>query len=141
MAYYYHRRRSIFGGVILILIGAIFLLHEFHPEIGIGPIFERYWPLLLILWGVALLVDYLFSSHLGGTRAPVVAGSEVALIVVLLLVVASLAGLDWAHRHNSDFDWDWGMDNMFDHPYDWKTSLSPVAVSPNAPISIVTDRG
>ncbi|MGB6484045.1 MAG: DUF4097 family beta strand repeat-containing protein [Candidatus Acidiferrales bacterium] len=141
MAYYYYRRRSIFGGLILILIGAVLLIHQFHPEIGIGPVFERYWPLLLILWGVALLIDYLFSSHLGGTRAPVVAGSEVALIVVLLVVVAGLAGLDWAHRHNSDFGWDWGMDNMFDHPYTWKSDLPAVPAKPNAPVSIVTDRG
>lgn len=141
MAYYYHRRRSIFGGLILILIGAILLLHEFHPEIGIGPVFERYWPLLLILWGVALLVDYLFAPRLGGGRAPVVAGSEVALIVVLLLVVSAIAGLDWARRHNSDFDWNWGMDNMFNHPYTWKSDLPAVPAKLNAPVSIVTDRG
>ncbi|MGB6875307.1 MAG: DUF4097 family beta strand repeat-containing protein [Candidatus Acidiferrales bacterium] len=139
MAYYYYRRRSIFGGLVILLIGAILLLHNFHPEIGIGPVFERYWPLLLILWGVALLIDYLFSSHVGGTRAPVVAGSEVALIVVLLLVVASLAGLDWAHRHNSDFNFD--MDDMFNHPYTWKSDLPAVPAKLNAPVSIVTDRG
>jgi DUF4097 and DUF4098 domain-containing protein YvlB len=141
MAYYYYRRRSIFGGLVILLIGAVLLLHNFRPEIGIGPVFEKYWPLLLILWGVALLIDYLFSSHQGGTRAPVVAGSEVALIVVLLLVVAAIAGLDWARRHNSDFDWNWGMDDMFDHPYTWKSDLPAVPAKPNAPISIVTDRG
>lgn len=139
MAYYYHRRRSIFGGLILILIGAIFLVHEFHPEIGVGPVFERYWPLLLILWGVALLVDYLFTSRAGGGHAPVVAGSEVALIVVLLLVVLGLAGLDWAHKHSPDFDF--GMDNMFDHSYSWKNDLPAVPARLHAPISIVTDRG
>ncbi len=141
MAYYYHRRRSIFGGLVLILIGAILLLHEFHPEIGIGPVFEKYWPLLLILWGVALLIDYLFTSRAGGARAPVVAGSEVALIIVLLLVVSAIAGLDWARRHNSDFDWNWGMDNMFNHPYTWKSDLPAVPAKLNAPVSIVTDRG
>ncbi|HKF53617.1 MAG TPA: DUF4097 family beta strand repeat-containing protein [Candidatus Acidoferrales bacterium] len=139
MAYYYHHRRSIFGGLILILIGILLLLHQFHPEIGIGPIFERYWPLLLVLWGVALLIDYLFTPRLGGTHAPVVAGSEVALIVVLLVVVAGLAGLDWAHRHNSDFNFDMG--DMFNHPYSWKTDLPAVSAKPNAPISITTNRG
>jgi len=141
MAYYYHHRRSIFGGLILILIGILLLLHQFHPEIGIGPIFERYWPLLLVLWGVALLIDYLFTPRLGGTRAPVVAGSEVALIIVLLVVVGGLAGLDWAHRHNSDFDWNWGMDDMFNHPYSWKNDLPAVSAKPNTPISITTNRG
>lgn len=141
MAYYYYRRRSIFGGLVLILIGALLLLHEFHPDIGIGPVFEKYWPLLLVLWGVALLVDYLATPRLGGGRAPVVAGSEVALIVVLLLVVACLAGLDWAHRHGSDFDWNWGMGDMFDHPYTWKNDLPAVAMKLDTPVTIVTDRG
>lgn len=140
MPYYYHHRRSIFGGLILILIGALLLVHQFHPEIGIGPFFQRYWPLLLVLWGLALLVDYFLTPRLGGTHAPAVAGSEVALIVVLLLVVAGIAGYDWARKHSPDFDF--GVDDMFDHPYDWKTDLTPIVAKSNAPpISIATDRG
>jgi DUF4097 and DUF4098 domain-containing protein YvlB len=139
MAYYYYRRRSIFGGLILILIGAVMLLYEFHPEIGIGPIFERYWPLLLILWGVALLLDYVLTPRLGGAHAPAVAGSEVGLIIVLLLVVAGIAGIGWIHKHNSDFNFDMG--DMFEHPYSWKSELAPVPAKPNSPVSITTDRG
>ncbi len=141
MAYYYYRRRSVFGGLVILLIGAVLLLHNFHPEIGIGPVFEKYWPLLLILWGFALLVDYLFAPRLGGARAPVVAGSEVALIVVLLLVIAAIAGIDWARRHNSDFDWNWGLDNMFEHPYDTVETVPDVAGKPNETVSILVQRG
>lgn len=142
MAYYaYPRRRSIFGGIVLILIGVIFLVHEFRPDIGIGPIFERYWPLLLVLWGVALLLDHLLASWSGNTRASAVSGGEIALIIVLLLVVAGIAGVDWAQKHSPDFNWNWDMDNVFDHPYDWKTDLAPVAAKPNAAVSIVTDHG
>ncbi len=139
MPYYYHHRRSIFGGLILILIGALLLVHQFHPEIGIGPFFERYWPLLIVLWGVALLVDYLFTPRLGGTHAPAVAGSEVALVIVLLIVVGCLAGLDWVHRHNSDFNFD--MDDMFNQPYSWKNDLPAVPMKANAPVLITTARG
>lgn len=140
MAYYYHQqRRSIFGGIVLILIGVVFLLHEYRPDIGIGPIFERYWPLLLVLWGVALLLDHLLASWLGGGRASAVSGGEVALITILLLVVAGIAGLDWARKHSPDFDID--MNGMFDHSYDWKTNLPAAPANANATISIVTDRG
>lgn len=139
MAYYYYRRRSIFGGLLCILIGIVLLLYEFHPEIGIGTIFERYWPLLFVLWGLALLVDHFVISRSSSQRAPAVAGSEVALIVVLLLVVAAIAGLDWAHHHNSDFDFDMG--DMFDHSYSWTNDLAAVSVKPNAPVSIITERG
>lgn len=139
MPHYYPHRRSIFGGLIIILIGALLLVHQFHPEIGIGPFFERYWPLLLVLWGLALLVDYFFTPRLGGAHAPAVAGSEVALVIVLLVVVGCLAGLDWVHRHNSDFNFD--MDDMFNQPYSWKNDLPAVPMTANAPVLITTARG
>ncbi|HXT85986.1 MAG TPA: DUF4097 family beta strand repeat-containing protein [Verrucomicrobiae bacterium] len=140
MAYYYQpRRRSIFGGILLILIGLIFLAHEFRPDIGIGRIFERYWPLLLVIWGVALLFDHLFASRSGAPRASAISGGEIGLIIILLIVVAALAGVDWAHRHSSDFDF--GMDGMFDHSYNWKTDLPAVSAKSNATISILTDHG
>ena len=139
MAYYYYRRRSIFGGLLCILIGAVLLLYEFHPEIGIGRIFERYWPLLLILWGLALLLDYAFAPRLGGAHAPAVAGSEVALIIVLLVVVAGIAGIDWVHHHNSDFDFDMG--DIFEHPYDTVETVPDVPGKPNESVSISIPRG
>ncbi len=140
MAYYYQpRRRSIFGGILFIVIGLVFLAHEFVPEIGIGRIFERYWPLLLVLWGVALLIDHLLASRTGAPRASAVSGGEIALIIILLLVVAGIAGFDWARKQSSDFDF--GMDGMFDRAYDWKTDLPAVSANPNAPVSIQTDHG
>ena len=139
MAYYHYRRRSIFGGLLFILIGVVLLLYEFHPEIGVGTIFEKYWPLLFVLWGLALLVDHFIASRFSSQRAPAVAGSEVALIVVLLLVVAAIAGLEWVHHHNSDFDFDMG--DMFDHSYSWTNDLAAVSAKSSAPISIATDHG
>lgn len=84
-------------------------------------------------------MDYFFTPRLGGTHAPAVAGSEVALIIVLLIVVAGLAGLDWVHRHNSDFNFD--MDDMFNQPYSWKNDLPAVPIKANAPVLITTARG
>lgn len=140
MAYYYHQqRRSIFGGIVLILIGAIFLVHEFNPGIGIGRMFVHYWPLLLILWGVALLIDNLLAGWLGGGRPSAVSGGEIALIVILLLVVAAIAGVDWARKHSPEFDVDMG--GMFEHSYNWRSELPTVPAKPNETVSIVTDRG
>ncbi|HEU5409463.1 MAG TPA: DUF4097 family beta strand repeat-containing protein [Candidatus Acidoferrales bacterium] len=140
MAYYYQpRRRSIFGGILLILIGLIFLAHEFRPDIGIARIFERYWPLLLVIWGLALLFDHLFASRRGAPRASAISGGEIALIIILLIVVAGFAGVDWARRNSSDFDF--GMDGMFDHSYNWKTDLPAVSAKASGAISILTDHG
>jgi len=139
MTYYYQRRRSVFGGLLLILIGVLFLLYEYHPEMEIGRLFTHYWPLLLILWGVARLFDYLFASRSGQPGPPAISGGEVALIVLLLIAVAALAGFDWARKNNPGIDF--GMGDMFEHPYDWKSSLPVVPAKPNEVISISTLRG
>lgn len=44
-------RNGIGGPVVLILIGVLFLLDEFTPELGIG----RTWPVILIAIGILLL--------------------------------------------------------------------------------------
>ena len=46
------RSGAIIGGLILVSLGAIFLLDEFVPGFEIG----RLWPLILVAIGVALLV-------------------------------------------------------------------------------------
>src|SRR5260221_13293257 len=54
------RQRSIAGPVVLILMGVLFLcgtmgILEIH---GMGRLFARFWPALLILWGVIKLIEY-----------------------------------------------------------------------------------
>src|SRR6185437_5936526 len=63
----------------------------------------------------------------------------IALIVLLLLVVAALAGFDWARRNNPGIDF--GMGDMFAHSYDWNSSLPVVPAKPNEVISVSTVRG
>jgi DUF4097 and DUF4098 domain-containing protein YvlB len=141
MTPYYYQRRSVFSGLLLILIGVIFLTHEYHPEFGIGHFFNRYWPLLLILWGLAKLWDHLAASHSGEGRPPVITGGEVALIILLLAAVSGIASYDWIRHQNPDIDMDLGIGDMFEHPYDWSTELPIVPAKANEVISISTDRG
>lgn len=139
MTYYYQRRRSIFSGLIFILIGVIFLLYELHPEFPIGHLFRRYWPLILIVWGVAHLVEHLLATRTGGPRPSGISGGEIALMIVLFMVVASIAGYDWVRKQNPDIDFDMG--DVFDHSYDWTNDLPAVSAKPNEMISIITQRG
>ncbi len=52
------QRSSIFGGLLLILLGAFFLLARFDPNLGVWHLFSRYWPVVIILWGLAKLIDH-----------------------------------------------------------------------------------
>ncbi len=48
--------KSRIGAVILIIVGTLFLLSNLGLLPRLGPLFHQWWPLILILVGVLLLV-------------------------------------------------------------------------------------
>lgn len=48
-----HERANIMGGAVLIVLGLLFLLGNLFPDFNFGD----YWPVLLIVIGVVLLVQ------------------------------------------------------------------------------------
>lgn len=86
------RRISLVGPIILIALGGLLLLLNFHPEIDPWPILTRYWPLLLIFIGLGKLWDsYWLRQHPeagGGGRW--LSGPAIALLVLLLFFVAAV---------------------------------------------------
>ncbi len=79
-----NRRPSIFGAIVLLAIGVIFLLHNFYGDFSGWEFLYHWWPVFLILAGVAKLVDYEFDRRSGGSRP---AGTQTLLILVLVLLV------------------------------------------------------
>ena len=53
------KRGSVIGPLILILIGALFLMRNMWPDIPLADIISRYWPFVLIAWGLVRLVEIL----------------------------------------------------------------------------------
>ncbi len=53
------RRGSVIGPLILIGIGALFLLRNLWPDIPMVEIISRYWPFVLIVWGGIRLIEIL----------------------------------------------------------------------------------
>ena len=49
------RRGSLFAPLLLIGLGALFLVRNVYPDLQILPYLAKYWPFLLILWGVLRL--------------------------------------------------------------------------------------
>jgi len=47
------KNRRIFGGIIVIVIGLIFLLNSLFPWVGWG----RLWPLILIAVGITIMIQ------------------------------------------------------------------------------------
>lgn len=61
--------RNVFWGIILIIFGVLFLLDNMDV-IDFGDAIKMYWPLLLVLWGISILVkkkDSELSAVFGDT--------------------------------------------------------------------------
>jgi len=86
------RRPSIFGALVIIAIGAVFLLHNFYGDFDGWDFLYHWWPALLILLGLARLVDYAFESRSDGTgRHGLGAGQIVLIIFIVLLIAGAIA--------------------------------------------------
>ncbi|MFO1222890.1 MAG: DUF5668 domain-containing protein [Burkholderiaceae bacterium] len=49
-------KKPFFAAIVLIVLGALFLLSNFGLLPRLGPIFAQWWPLILIVVGVAMLL-------------------------------------------------------------------------------------
>ncbi|MGH7751521.1 MAG: DUF4097 family beta strand repeat-containing protein, partial [Gemmatimonadales bacterium] len=81
-----YRRGSVFGALLLIGIGGLFLYANFRPEFSPWPLLAKYWPVLIIFWGLGKLVDYLMLR--GGPEAAAAArlsGGDIFGLLLLLL--------------------------------------------------------
>jgi DUF4097 and DUF4098 domain-containing protein YvlB len=88
-------RGSIFTGLLLILLGALVLLHRYYPELGLGHMIRVYWPILIIAWGVAKLIEYFLAREPGDARPPFLSGLEVLLVIILGFVFSGFVFRDW----------------------------------------------
>jgi len=95
----YRHRRSIAGPLVLILIGVIFLLHNVGFRFPFWHWFGHWWPVLLILWGVIIMIENATAHRMGYRPRHLGAGGVVLLIVLVCLGVS-------AHFTTSDnYNW------------------------------------
>ncbi|MBI3667828.1 MAG: DUF4097 family beta strand repeat protein [Acidobacteria bacterium] len=100
------RRGSLVGPLIVVLLGVIFLLSNFRPELSLWKIFARYWPFLLIFWGAGRLLEYFVARATSRPIARTLTGGEVFLVILICLIGSGLFaaargdwGLPrWSHR-------------------------------------------
>jgi DUF4097 and DUF4098 domain-containing protein YvlB len=125
-------------GLLLILLGVLFLLHRFHPEFGLGHLIRVYWPVLLILWGVAKLVEHLRGQREGGVRGPFLGGGEAALLILVIFVLIGFSILDVIHRRNPGLDTNF---DLFSQKFSQSHVLPPTRIPPGAQLTVHTDLG
>ena len=74
------RPRSLTGPLLLLIVGALFLWRNLHPETPVFDLLSQYWPFLLIGWGLLRLVEVAVwrERRTGGFT-----GGEVVLVVLI----------------------------------------------------------
>ena len=81
------RYRSIFWSLILISVGLLFLLRNLGFEIRPWLIIAKYWPLLIIFWGLSKLLSYFRSEEdPNAARRSLLTGGDIVLLLFLLVL-------------------------------------------------------
>jgi hypothetical protein len=91
-------RRSFSGPLLLVVVGGLFLWHNLHPEAPLFDLVARYWPFLLIAWGLVRLVEVSVRRDTGVRRG--FSGGEIVLIILICLAGS---GIWAAHEHAPRF--------------------------------------
>jgi hypothetical protein len=126
------RGSSFFSGLVLIFVGGLLLLHNYHGY-DLGEALKHWWPLLLIFLGAIKLYDRAVGSRSGDPRAGVVTPGEVFLALGLIALVGGVVTWDLLKgKIGSDL------------PGEFRTfalDVSPKEVAPGSRIAVRNERG
>ena len=132
------QRNSIFSGLLLIVLGILFLLARFHPNLGIWHLFWRFWPVLIILWGIAKLVDHFSAQRAGESRPPLLTGGEASLLLLIVFVLAGMGIYTKIREKHPDMNIDV---DLFKHKNSQTVELPPKTIPAGAHVTVTTSLG
>jgi DUF4097 and DUF4098 domain-containing protein YvlB len=125
-------RASLTGPLVLIVVGAIFLIHAISPEFAVGDLFLRYWPYLLILWGVIAFIEVSIRFARSG-QIPANGISGGGWVVVVFICLAGMAAYEM-HRVNPwwrQMGWERGVEAFgAEHEYSIDPQRKGVGAAP-----------
>ncbi len=139
--------RSIAGPVVLILMGILFLMGtmgimDIHH---LGSLFARFWPALLILWGVLKLIEYEQAKRYGQPVRGIGVGGVFLMLFLIMagLIATQAARVDWKNlgEHIQLGD-DEGIDEIFGgSTFNYSGELSNALAAGGNSLHINDDRG
>jgi DUF4097 and DUF4098 domain-containing protein YvlB len=137
------RRRSFAGPLVLIIMGVVFLLGNMHVITwrALGVWFARYWPVLIIIWGVVKLIEY-YQAQREGTRPSGIGVGGFFLLLFLIctgLIASQAARVNW-HALGDEMDMGDSMWPVFGDTYSFNDELQQ-AFPAGASLRVVSNRG
>ncbi len=136
------RRGSVIGPLILIGIGALFLMRNLWPDIPLADIISRYWPFVLIAWGGLRLLEILMAAIMS---KPIprngISGGEWMLVFLICII----GGTMYTARHYTTWFpagsvWR-GVVRGMGEPYDYTLAASEKPCAKNCRVMIESFRG
>jgi len=93
--------RSMAGAIVLILLGVLFLLGTMGivSAQGLAAFFSKFWPVLLILWGIVKLIEHEQAKRAGFQSRGIGVGG---VFLMLFVIVAGLAATGISHFNLGD---------------------------------------
>ena len=126
------RSSGIFSALVLITIGALFLLHN-YSGLSIGQLLGHWWPLILIFWGAIKLYERTVA-HREGRPGGWITPGEVFLVVGVLVLIGGVVAFEKVRDHFPN-------EINFGNSYSFDIDVAPKQVPPNAKITVQTGRG
>lgn len=133
-----HDRSTAFRGVLLILLGGLFLLHRLDPALGIGHLVRVYWPLLLILWGAIKLMEHLGARRDGAARPSILSGGEAGILILVIVALVGFSIADMVQRRHPGMNMN--MD-FFSQKYSHTLVVPPARIPAGGLLTVKTGLG
>jgi hypothetical protein len=138
------RRRSMAGPVVLIVMGIIFLMATMGMLHGyqLWSLYGKYWPALIILWGVIKLIEHQ-RARAEGSRSSGIGVGGVFLLVFLIItgsIATKTSNLNWQALHDQFGIDESDLDSMFGESFNYHDQLGQ-AFPDGASLHVVSDRG
>jgi len=140
----YYPGRFLFGPLLIITIGVVFLLRNmgYISYATVGWWFARFWPLLLIIWGLLKYGEYLWARKHQVPYRGIGGGGVVFLIFMILLGMTATGAshINWpglANELDVDNDFSWG---IFGTQFEFTENFAQ-PLQTGAQIKVISSRG
>jgi Domain of unknown function (DUF5668)/Putative adhesin len=127
------RNSGLFSGLVLISVGALLLLRN-YGYLDLGSFLSRWWPLLIIFWGVIKLYERTLGRRFG-QGGGAITGTEVLLVAGMLALMGIVVAVDVTKERLP------GLIEPSGDSHEYDVDVSPKTIPAKAPVTVRNVRG
>jgi len=127
------RSGGLFSGLVLISVGILLLLHN-YGHLELSSFFTRWWPLLIIFWGLIKLYERTVGRRFGGSGGAIT-GGEVLLVVGMLALMGIVVAVDVGKEKLG------GIIEVPGENFEYDLDVPPKTIPPNSQVLVHNIRG